>query len=98
VAVVGRPVAGLADPRVEAEIGGQLAPITEAADVADLDLRPPQRLGGDELVDLRNLGVEEIDLAQAGLDRFALARAAIAARPARRGPRSRTGPRPAGGP
>ena len=78
--------------RVEAEIGGQLAPIGEAADVADggherrrdddvdagdghqpLDLRPAQRVGGDELVDLGDLGVEEVDLAQAGVDGLALA-------------------------
>ena len=38
-----------------------------------LDLRPAQRLGGDELVDLRDLGVEEVDLAQAGVDGLALA-------------------------
>jgi hypothetical protein len=35
VAVVGGPGAGLADLGIEAEIGGQLAPIGEAADVAD---------------------------------------------------------------
>jgi hypothetical protein len=32
---VGGPVAGLADLRVQSEVGGQLAPVAEAADVAD---------------------------------------------------------------
>ena len=90
--MVGRPGAGLTDPRVEAEICGQLAPVGEAADVADgghegrrddhvdagdghqpLDLGPAQRLGGDQLIDLRDLRVEEVDLAQAGVDGLALA-------------------------
>jgi hypothetical protein len=66
--------AGLADSRVEPEVRGQLAPVGEAANVADgreegrgdddvdagdahqpLDLGPGQRLGGDELVNLRDL-------------------------------------------
>ena len=86
------PAPRLTDPRIEAEVGRQLAPIREAVDVADggherrrddhvdagdghqpLDLGPPQRVGGDELVDLRDLRVEEVDLAQAGIDGLALA-------------------------
>ena len=35
VAVVGRRGAGLPDLRIQAEIGGQLAPIREAVDVTD---------------------------------------------------------------
>jgi hypothetical protein len=83
VAVSGRRGARLTNARVKPEIGGQLAPIREAADVTDsghegrgdgdvdagnahqpLDLRPAQRVGGDQLVDLRELCVEEVDLAQ----------------------------------
>jgi hypothetical protein len=37
-----------------------------------LDLRPGQRLGGDQPVDLRDLAVEELDLAHGGIDRLAL--------------------------
>src|SRR4051812_46184066 len=37
-----------------------------------LDLGPAQGVGGDQLVDLRDLGVEEVDLAQAGVDGLAL--------------------------
>jgi hypothetical protein len=73
------------------EIGGQLASVAEAADVADggherrgddhvdagdghqpLDLGPGQRLGGDQPLDLRDLAVEEGDLAHGGVNRLAL--------------------------
>ena len=101
--MVGGPGARLTDPWVQAEIGGQLAPIAEAADVADgghegrrdddvdagdghqpLDLGPAERLGGDELIDRGDLGVEKVDLAQASVDRLALAdRQLLLAEPAR---------------
>ena len=90
--MVGRPAPDWRTPRVQAEIGGQLAPIAEAADFADgdherrrddhvdagdahqpLDLGPAQRVGGDQLVDLRDLCLLEVDLAQAGVDGLALA-------------------------
>jgi hypothetical protein len=92
VTVAGGRGARLTDLRIEPEIGGQLAPVAEAADVADggherrgdgdvdagdghqpFDLGPGQHLGGDQLVDLRDLCVEEVDLTQAGLDGLALA-------------------------
>jgi len=90
--VVGGPGAGLVHARVEAEVGGELAPVAEAADVADgghergrddhvdrgdghepLDLRPGEGVGGDEPLDLRDLAVEEVDVAQARVDGLALA-------------------------
>ena len=100
--MVGRRVAGLFDFGIEAEVGGQLAAILEAADVADgghegrrdgdvdagdghqpLDLRPGQRVDGDELLDRGDLRVEEVDLAQPGVDGLALAdRQLLLAQPA----------------
>jgi hypothetical protein len=38
-----------------------------------LDLRPGQRVGGDQPLDPGDLRVEEVDLAQAGVDGLALA-------------------------
>ena len=105
VAVVGRRVAGLADLGIQAEVGGQLAAICEAADVADgghegrrdddvdagdghqpLDLRPGQRVGGDQLLDRGDLACRGSRPGAARRRRSRARRPAAAARPASAGP------------
>ena len=78
--MLGRPVAGLAHPRIQAEIGDELARRLEATDVADraehsdrgdqADARQrhqPQRVGVADRVSAEDL-VELIDLAAGEVD------------------------------
>ena len=89
--MAGRRVPGLADLRVQPEVGDQLAPVREPADVTDrrqkrdrddqVDARnghqptrlgPVERVVRDRPIDQRDLAVEEVDLAQAAVERLAL--------------------------
>jgi hypothetical protein len=86
-----RRLAGLADLRIQAQVGDQLAAGEEPLWVADggdeargadqvhardghqpPDLRPLQRLLGDQPLDRGDLAVEEVDVADPGLDGLAL--------------------------
>ena len=117
-AVRGGRVAGLADLRVQAEVGDQLAAVGEAADVADgghegrgddqvhagdghQPARPAgqfERLRRDHPLDLGDLAVEEVDLAQPGVDGLALLDRQLQLGQPRPALDCRTGRSPAGGP
>jgi hypothetical protein len=100
-----RRLAGLADLRVQAEVGDEFAAGQKPARVADggderrgadqvdpgdghqpADLRPLERLLGDQPLDRDDLRIEELDLADPGVDGLALFHGK------RKGPRATRGP------